>query len=417
VLTARSGIGGGNPQLSRLVALLNHSFLVAEATNTLALEGTAPPASVAGAVDALADSISCDRPPPAILPAWSDTPGARALCDALHGAVRLIEGQQIPDGGQPEPPGLRERLRAAIDRIRAGRLTRLYALRLMASIGVAAVVSEILPLQRSYWVVLTAAFVLKPDFGSVFARALQRGIGTVVGAVIGAIILVAVPYGLWLLIPCAVLAALLPYGRSLNYGLLTAFLTPLVVLLIDILDRTGWHLAEDRLIDTLLGCAIALVIGFAPWPGTWRAHLSDQFAEAMTHVARYIERALAGPSPERSRLRRQTYRELSDLRAEFQRSMSQPRALGWQATAWWPAVAALDQVMDTVTRAAAAVDHGAPAPSADDVRRLVAALDQVADAVRDGTRPPARADLPDMAQDETLAPVADAVRGVQATVA
>ena len=416
VLTARSGIGGGNPQLSRLVALLNHSFLVAEATNTLALEGTAPPASVAGAVDALADSISCDRPPPAILPAWSDTPGARALCDALHGAVRLIEGQQIPDGGQPEPPGLRERLRTAIDRIRAW-LTRLYALRLMASIGVAAVVSEILPLQRSYWVVLTAAFVLKPDFGSVFARALQRGIGTVVGAVIGAIILVAVPYGLWLLIPCAVLAALLPYGRSLNYGLLTTFLTPLVVLLIDILDRTGWHLAEDRLIDTLLGCAIALVIGFAPWPGTWRAHLSDQFAEAMTHVARYIERALAGPSPERSRLRRQTYRELSDLRAEFQRSMSQPRALGRQATAWWPAVAALDQVMDTVTRAAAAVDHGAAAPSADDVRRLVAALDQVADAVRDGTRPPARADLPDMAQDETLAPVADAVRGVQATVA
>ncbi len=122
VLTARSGIGGGNPQLSRLVALLNHSFLVAEATNTLALEGTAPPASVAGAVDALADSISCDRPPPAILPAWSDTPGARALCDALHGAVRLIEGQQIPDGGQPEPPGLRERLRAAIDRIRAAGL-------------------------------------------------------------------------------------------------------------------------------------------------------------------------------------------------------------------------------------------------------------------------------------------------------
>ena len=154
--------------------------------------------------------------------------------------------------------------------------------------------------------------------------------------------------------------------------LLATFLTPLVVLLIDMLDRTGWHLAEDRLIDTLLGCAIALVIGFAPWPGTWQAHLSDQFAEAVTHVARYTERALAGPSPERSRLRRQTYRELSDLRTEFQRSMSQPRALGRQATAWWPAVAGLEQVMDTVTRAAVAVDHGAPAPSADDVRQLTA---------------------------------------------
>jgi uncharacterized membrane protein YccC len=420
LLTARSGIGGGNPQLSRLVALLNHSFLVAEATHTLALDGTAPPDSVAGAVDALADSIEHDSPPPALQPAWSDTPGARALCDALRGVVRLIEGQRIPEGGgQPAPAGRQERLRAAIDRIRAGRLIRLYALRLMVSVGVAAVVSEILPLQRSYWVVLTVAFVLKPDFGSVFARALQRGIGTVIGVVIGAIILVAVPYGLWLLIPAAVLAALVPYGRGLNYALLTTFLTPLVVLLIDILDRTGWHLAEARLIDTLLGCAIALVIGFAPWPGTWQAHLSDQFAETVTHVARYTERALAGASPERSRLRRQTYRELSNLRAEFQRSMSQPRALGRQATAWWPAVVGLEQVMDAATAAAVAADHGAPAPSAEGVRRLTGALNQVADAVRSGTRPPARADMPDktdLAGDEALAPIADAVRSVRAVV-
>ena len=106
----------------------------------------------------------------------------------------------------------------------------------------------------------------------------------------------------------------------------------------------------------------------------------------MTHVAGSIERALAGPSPPSGHAcAGKTYRELSDLRAEFQRSMSQPRALGGQATAWWPAVAALDQVMDTVTRAAIAVNHGAPAPSADDVRRLVAAPGrQVADAVRNG---------------------------------
>ena len=94
--------------------------------------------------------------------------------------------------------------------------------------------SEVLPLQRSYWVPLTVAIILKPDYGSVFARALQRGIGTVVGAVAGAVLLVLV-HGEWLLLPFAVLAALLPYGRSRNYGLLATFLTPLVVVLIDLL--------------------------------------------------------------------------------------------------------------------------------------------------------------------------------------
>ena len=66
----------------------------------------------------------------------------------------------------------------------------MFTLRLMACMGAAGVVSEVLPLQRSYWVPLTVAIVFKPDYGSVFARALQRGIGTVVGAVAGAVLLV-----------------------------------------------------------------------------------------------------------------------------------------------------------------------------------------------------------------------------------
>ena len=46
----------------------------------------------------------------------------------------------------------------------------------------------------------------------------------------------------------------------------SAFLTPLVVLLIDLLAPAGWRLAEDGLIDTLIGGAIVLPIGFAPGP-------------------------------------------------------------------------------------------------------------------------------------------------------
>src|ERR1700745_1335093 len=97
--------------------------------------------------------------------------------------------------------------------------------------------------------------------------------------------------------------------------------------------------------------------------------------------------------------------------------MPQHRPPGRQPPAWGPAVAALDQVMDTVTRAAVAVDHGAPAPSAGEGRQLTSALDQIAGAVRSGTRPPAQAHLlgeADLTQDKTLTPVADAVRSVQA---
>src|SRR5205823_7670224 len=126
--------GGANPRLTRLVALLNHSHLVTGAVTTLALAGSAPPGRVTDAVDALGDSIGYDRPPPALPPLWSDTPGARALCDSLRGTVRLIEGSPASDGQRPAPTGGRARLRQATDLIRGGRLTRLYAVRLMASV-------------------------------------------------------------------------------------------------------------------------------------------------------------------------------------------------------------------------------------------------------------------------------------------
>jgi uncharacterized membrane protein YccC len=75
--------------------------------------------------------------------------------------------------------------RARLDELRGGRLAWTFTIRLMVCVGVAAVASEVLPLQRSYWVVLTVAIVVKPDNGSVFARALRRGIGMIVGVVLG----------------------------------------------------------------------------------------------------------------------------------------------------------------------------------------------------------------------------------------
>jgi uncharacterized membrane protein YccC len=279
----------------------------------------------------------------------------------------------------------------------------------------------VLPLSRSYWVVLTVVIVLKPDFGSVFIRALQRGIGTVLGAVVGAAILAVVPFGPWLLLPFAVLAALLPYGRSRNFGLVSVFLTPLVVLLIDLLAPAGWYLALDRLVDTLLGCAVVLLVGYAPWPSSWHADLPRHFASTVYDVCWYAEAALlgtaqAGKRPGRADIslaRRRAYRALADLRAEFDRTMSEPTAISRRAAAWWPALVALNEVIDAVTAVAITIRHGAPAPNPGAVHELTAALDAIADAVRAET-PPRPTELP---SDASLRPVTDAVRAVLAILA
>jgi uncharacterized membrane protein YccC len=299
-----------------------------------------------------------------------------------------------------------------VDETVGGRLTRIFALRLMASVGVAEVLRQAISVQRSYWVVLTVAIVLRPDLGSVFARALQRGLGTVVGAVLGAVILVLLPAGPLLLVPCAVFAALLPYGRDRNWGLFSTFLTPLVVLLIDFLQPIGWGLALDRLIDTLLGCGIVLLVGYAPWPSAWHAHLPQQLATALDMVARYTDQALLN-APGHSALRRTTYRALSDLRAEFQRTMAEPPSVSRRAARLWPALIGLEHVMDTVIATSVHAELEGWQPSAADRNQLVTALRAMADSIRAG-QPPAAKPLPHR---EELRPAADAIRDLQRLLA
>jgi len=441
LLTARAAATGRNRRRARLLGALNASLPVAEAAIALGLAGTRPPPLVVTVVSRLADAIRTESWPPMIPPPWDDSPATLALRDALAGVSRGVWGGGEPpheqggsggaggNGGRESPvpgmspPGVTVRARpwrpagqVLVEKLGAGTLGRIFTLRLMVCMGVAGLVSEVIPLQRSYWVPLTVAIVLKPDFGSVFARALQRGIGTVVGAVAGAVLLVLV-HGMWLLIPFAILAALLPYGRSRNYGLLSTFLTPLVVVLIDLLAPAGWQLAEDRLIDTLIGCAIALLIGFAPWPMVWYSHLPRQYAQTVRDMGRYLEEVLGGQGPgaaagvsSRARLRRPTYRALADLRAEFQRTMSEPPSISRRAAAWWPAVIGLEQVMDAITSAglAASQDQG-QAASPDGVRRLGDALRVIEEAARTGMP---LAEVPGLPDEEVLKPVSEAIRAL-----
>jgi uncharacterized membrane protein YccC len=455
VLTTRASAAGRSRRNMHLIAVLNMSHPFAEADAALRATGERVPPLVTEEIDRFGDAIvaehgpgsgalgfgrrrAADGPPlPLIPPQWSSSPGALALRDAMVNLVRVLSGNWTPAPDVPHDAadhGWLERLRAraerVIEQLIGGRIAWEFTIRLMLCTGVAAVASEVLPLARSYWLVLTVGIILKPDYGSVFARAVQRGVGTVVGAVLGAVILALVPYGPWLLLPFGVLAALLPYAKARNFGLVATFLTPLVVVLIDLLDVGGWHLAEARLVDTALASLVVLVFGYAPWPSAWQAHLPGQFAETLRTVCAYTDEALVtmpaariaatgtarspdgrpGEAPGlRSRLRRGAYQSLSNLRAEFQRTMSEPASVSRRATAWWPAVVALEEVMDTVTATVVAIGRGAPVPSAASVHALTGTLRAVADAIETGTPPRLAGPLP---ADPELEAVTASVRSV-----
>ena len=406
VLTARAFVGGNDESYARLVTLLNRTHRLAEAALTLSAEHNRP-LPLARTIEELADSTEHGTalgPPP---PSTDGTPGTRALRDAVSSAREALTGE-VTHSTVPQRSA-RQWLSEYLTELRHGRLVRLFAVRLALCMSVAAVLSEVAPLQRSYWVMLTVVVVLKPDFGSVFARALQRGAGTAIGAVLGAAILVLVPYGPPLLAVLAVLSFLVPYTITRNWGMFATLLTPIVLIVIDLPTRAGWQLAEARALDTLLGCALVLLLGYAPWPASWHADVGRQFADATAEIARYLRALGTDRSARRiGEHRRTAYRLLSDVRTVFQRALSEPAPLRRRTMAWYPAVVGLERALGRVAAASVHVRHADEEPSAEALRQLADVLDEFTAALRAGSAPP-RAQLPEDASTEEIS---DAVNDV-----
>jgi uncharacterized membrane protein YccC len=396
LLAVRSRSAGRRPLYRQLAGLLNAATPVVEASVALAHTNRRVPDDVIAALQSVADAIDTRLPLPEELPPSLrdvQTPRLRTLRTGLKDVVRQLN--HPPGEVALLPRTFRQRVITLTDQVLTGRQTWLYVVRLVLCMTVAEVLREVLPLPRSYWLVLTAAIVLKPDFGSVFIRAVQRALGTLVGVVLGAVLIAAVPHGAWLLPFMAVAAALLPVGQTRNFGMVAVFLTPLAVLLIDFGAPTSSPgIVLVRLLDTLAGCAVVLVVGYLLWPETWRVHLGPRISDAVDDLAGYVRVAFEPDKATRSRGRRRTYRSLSDVRTLFQQQLAEPPPVSTRAAAWWPVIVQLERAADAVTEAAIRATHGAPPPSRDGLNLLVADLRELATALRE-RRPPDDVPLPE----------------------
>ncbi|MEU9372498.1 FUSC family protein [Streptomyces sp. NPDC048255] len=437
VLGRRARVHGRSPSLVRMLAQLNVVIPLVEAAPAAHLRGRPLPPEIPAAVRELAAAVEEGRTgtPVLDLPA-PHTPAERAMDSALRHAaavVHLAEQDAYSAGnvadvddklGRPAALGVRAR-RAVRDMVLSGASWR-YGLRLAVCIGLAQSLVSLVEVERSYWVALTVTFVLKPDFGSVFSRAVLRALGTAAGLVLAAAVLAEVPRGWWDVPVIAVLGALIPAFSAKGYAFQTAAITPVILLLSDQLNHQGFDLIRPRLLDSLIGCAIVLVAGYLLWPESWRTRIGDRLADTVYDAARYLERAFAPVADEAARreartvrlqARRRIYRDLSAVRSEFQRALTEPPPTGARAAAWWPLVVALERIVDATTAARVRVNHGAASPAAAEVEALARQLRALAEEVRGTRTAAARAAAPPGADGSgVLAPVRQEVAAARAVV-
>ncbi|WP_205963873.1 FUSC family protein [Pseudoruegeria sp. SK021] len=259
-----------------------------------------------------------------------------------------------------------------IDRLAVGRSVVSGAAALAICIGLAFASKYVVQANHWYWVPLTVVIVMKPDFGSIFARAVLRIMGTSIGVLIGAGLLVVLPKGMVLVGAIAVLAALLPWTKRLSYWVMVLALTPLVLILLDLVSPGAQTVdfGALRLVDTLIGGGIVLIFGYFIWPRRHGDQITATFALAMSRIADYLVSACAplGKEPAdqaKARqkdilARRDAYWALSNLRTSLARSMSEPPPAGTEAAAWFPIVAGAERLCDRITAHAASRQPDAP---------------------------------------------------------
>ncbi|MFE6482169.1 FUSC family protein [Streptomyces sp. NPDC057757] len=390
VLARRAFHHGRSPDLVRLLAQLNAMTPVVEAAPAAHQYGKPLPAEIPAAVRHLADAVETGYSGPIglRLPV-PESETARAVDHALRHAADVVTGR-APDALNVDdrlgrPAALRVRAVRAARNVLLSEASWRYGLRLALCIGIAQSLVSIVPVARSYWVALTITFVMKPDFGSVFSRALLRALGTVAGLVVAAGILAVVPLGWWDVPVMFLLAPLIPALTPRGYGYQTAAVTPVILLVSDILNHQGTALIQPRLVDSLMGCAIAIVAGYLLWPESWHTRVGDRLADAVGDTAGYVEYAFgedADPAA-RARMRRRLYRDLSAIRTEFQRALTEPPPNGRRAAAWLPLVVAVERIVDATTAAGVRVRHGAARPSPAEVGQVAMQLRELSEGVRE----------------------------------
>ncbi|MCC3157648.1 FUSC family protein [Hymenobacter sp. 15J16-1T3B] len=185
---------------------------------------------------------------------------------------------------------------------------------------------------HSYWIVMTTVYMLKPGFSLTKERNIQRVTGTLVGGLIGVAVIWLVPNQLVQFGFLLVFMITAYSFQRLNYVVMVTFLTPFLVIMFHFLGIRYVAVIEERVLDTVIGCAIALTTGYVLFP-RWE---SEQLTTYMRDVLRanrfYLHRLgeyLAGGTlslTDYKLARKDVYISSANLAAAFQRMLSEPKS-------------------------------------------------------------------------------------------
>jgi uncharacterized membrane protein YccC len=310
--------------------------------------GTAPPADGA----ALAREL-------ATVPAITDEHGAEGVPLGRPSAAELLRGA-----------------------IRPGSMSFRLAVRVGVAVAISGTIAlafaEALAISRAYWAMAAAVLMLHQGFAWVrtVTRSVERTLGTWLGLGVAGLILAAHPQGALLALTIGVLQFVIEMYVVRNYTLAVVFITP-AALTIASGGAAVANLGEilwARGLDTLIGCAVALLVYWA----TQRLRAPTALATAITRTVDAVDTTLphlgagdattAAARTDRRDLQLRAMALLPSYDAAIGGSAAQRRT----AERLWPTVVAAEQLAYRTLAACWALERDGDADAARDTADALA---------------------------------------------
>ncbi|HLK67758.1 MAG TPA: FUSC family protein [Bryobacteraceae bacterium] len=226
---------------------------------------------------------------------------ARWQVDALAGQLRSaveMSGHATPSGGAEfdrheasRPWSLRAAGVMAVLRANLNLESAVFrhAVRLGVSLTVGELVAHQVGWRRPYWIPMTIAIVLRPDFTTTFVRGILRVVGTLIGLGLatGLFHLLAPQRGMEVVLIVLYAFLLRCFGPA-NYGIFAINLTGLVVVMFAVTGIEPGPVIVARGLNTLVGGVIALA-AYQLWPTWERSQVPEALARMLEGYRSYFQ--------------------------------------------------------------------------------------------------------------------------------
>ncbi|MDT0649344.1 FUSC family protein [Autumnicola edwardsiae] len=187
-------------------------------------------------------------------------------------------------------------------------------------------------IQNAYWIILTIAVIMRPNYGLTRDRSKQRIIGTLIGG--------AIAVGIVYITQNEIVYMILGIGSltlafsliQRNYRTAAIFITLSIIFIYALLQPNVLNVIQYRIVDTLIGAGLAALGNYFLWPSWELQGIKNYIHNSIAANRKYLEQVdtfyhTKGKMPVSYKLaRKKAFLEMGNLSAAFQRMTQEPKS-------------------------------------------------------------------------------------------